>query len=68
MNMAATFIQSKVASGELDEGYLADGFKTLLEMAADPEPSDMTKAALADPFHWLVGYYGYSTEFFSQEG
>jgi hypothetical protein len=68
MDKAAAFLQAKLDSGELDSGYLADGLRTLLAMAAGPNPDDHARWALENPFHWLVGFYGYATEFFAQEG
>jgi hypothetical protein len=59
---AARFLLAKHETGELDSGYLADGFVALLEVAAR-EDSERRDMILSDPFAWLCGFYGYGSEF-----
>jgi hypothetical protein len=63
---AVRFLRAKVEAGELDSGYLADGMHALMDVVEHED--DKTASMLLEyPFAWLIGFFGYATEFMAYQ-
>lgn len=60
-NLGADIIREKLASEELDNGYLGDAVRAMLDA------SEKAPEILEFPFAWMVGYFGYGSLLFERQ-